>query len=223
MPMKPFQLMSDAMRELVSRFIEQYHLTEDHGQFSFELKGQKFKIQNFALLTGMLIRMVAYTAVRANLQGTMDKFREAMEIESPELWREAIKDMGNTYEPFIDFVLSGKSQFDSFFKVIGEMLNEENIEDPSTSIVFTLLDVAGMCDHAVAYGVYLIKEFQRMLDDKDIESLMENQDKFPVTMKIAHSQSEADNWIREQKNKDREESQENPNDLSKMKPIGGMQ
>lgn len=223
MPMKPFQLMNDQMRELVSRYIEQYHLTEDHGQFSFILRGHTFKLQNFALLTGMLIRMVAYTAVRANFQGTMDKFREAIEIESPELWREAIKDMGNTYEPFIDFVLSGKSQFDSFFKVIGEMLNEENIEDPSTSIIFTLLDVAGMCDHAVAYGVYLIKEFQRMLDDKDIESLMENQDKFPVTMKIAHSQSEADNWIREQKNKDREESQENPNDLSKMKPIGGMQ
>jgi hypothetical protein len=223
MPMKPFQLMSDAMRELVSRFIEQYHLTEDHGQFSFELKGQKFKLQNFAVMTGVVMRMIAYTTLRSNLQGTMDKFRESVDIESPELWREAIKEMRDTYEPFIDFVLSGKSQFDSFFKVIGEMLNEENIEDPRTSIVFTLLDVAGMCDHAVSYGVYLIKEFQRMLDDKDIESLMENQDKFPVTMKIAHSQSEADEWVKEQKNKDREESRVDPNDLSRMKPIGGMQ
>jgi len=223
MPMQPFQLMSDQMRELVSRFIEQYHLTEDHGQFSFELKGQKFKLQNFAMMTGVVMRMIAYTALRSNLQRTMDKFRESVEIESQDLWREAIKELGDTYEPFIDFVLAGKSQFDPFFKIISGMLNEENTEDPGTSIVFTLLDIAGMCDHAVAYGLYLIKEFQRMLDDKDIESLMENQDKFPVTMKIAHSQSEADNWVKEQKTKDREENQESPNDLSNMKPIGGMQ
>jgi ribosomal protein L12E/L44/L45/RPP1/RPP2 len=154
----------------------------------------------------------------------MDKFQKAMEIESAELWREAIKELGDTYEPFIDFVLAGKSQFDSFFRVIGEMVNSENPEEPSTSVVFTLLDVAGMCDHAVSYGTYLIKEFQRMLDEKDIESLMENQDKFPVTMKIAHSQSEADEWVKEQRAKDRaEDAQEDPNDLLKMKPIGGMQ
>jgi ribosomal protein L12E/L44/L45/RPP1/RPP2 len=175
------------------------------------------------MMTGVAIRMIAFITLRANLQATMDKFRESMEIESAELWREAVKELGSTYEPFIDFVLAGKSQFDTFFKIIGEMLNEGDSGDPSTSIVFTLLDVAGMCDHAVAYGVYLIKEFQRMLDDKDIESLMENQDKFPVTMKIAHSQSEADDWVKEQKTKDREENQESPNDLSKMKPIGGMQ
>lgn len=213
--------MNDSMREMVSRYIEQYHLTEKQGQFSFELEGQTFTLQNFGSLHGTVTRFLAYAAVRGNLQNTMDIFQRAIDLESPELWKEALSGMADTYEPFIEFALINESQFISFFETIERMTHGKTAEALS-SIVYTMLDVAGMCDHAVSYGVYLVREFQRMIEEEDFESLMENQDKFPVAMKIAHSKKEADQWIKEQIKKDKH-PEEKSNDLKRMKTIGGMQ
>jgi hypothetical protein len=129
--------------------------------------------------------------------------------------------MGNAYEPFIEFVLDGHSQFHPFFTVLNEMVNDKTIED-SNEIVITLLDIAGMCDHAVSYGLYLVTEFSRLLNEQDIEALIENQHKFPVHMKIAHSKEEAEAWVEEQRKKDRVQ-EDDPGDLQNMTPIGGMQ
>jgi hypothetical protein len=172
-------------------------------------------------------RIIFYTGLRTKLQQVMEKLKNAVEIDSEEVWKDGMNELPGIYGVYVDFCLAGHDQYESFFNTLEGLLNKENnTPEGNSHILFILFDVVGIMDHAVAYGVYLINEFKRLIEEKEFDHLIENQDKFPIIMRKFSSQEESDAWIKQLR--EEEAAAETPKedsefDLSKMDTIGGIQ
>lgn len=208
MPMKPFE-MSETSREMVSRYIEEYHLTEERGQFSFMFRGNKYTLQNFASMHSPMERALTYTILREALQTIFIKLNESVEMNSPEMWSEWFEQIPAPYTIFLNFALSGEHQSMPLLNELADYMEKiKNENDYAPKLIQILLDIVGIVDHAVAYGSYLITEFTNFLDKKEYDELIANQEKFPVHMKKCNSKEEAQEFLNQLKEKEQEPESE---------------
>lgn len=218
MPMKPFG-MTDQMRLAVSNFIEQYHLTEERGQITFTVFGEKFILQNFGSMAMPIKRTLVYTMLRNQLHEVFNKLDKSMEIQSKEMWDEGFQELAHPYNDFMSFCLEDSDQINRLLNTLSNhfITNKENNAE-FESAIRVLVDLVGIADYAVAYGTYLITEFTRLIVNEDHETLLENENKFPVILKQFGSQEEVEAFM-EKMHQEEVES----NDITKlenMQPIG---
>lgn len=214
--------MTDKERELVSNYIERYAFSEERGQYSFVFMETRFKFQNYAIPMNYSSRMLIYLKLRSILDDVFTGMRNAIDMNDNEIWVKWFNRLPDIYEPFVGFTLMGENQYNSFFNKLAQFFQKVKNEDKEfNKILETMMDIVGMSDHSVSYGVYLIGEFKRLLENKDNEALIENKDRFPFILKEFKSQKEANIYLKSIDEKFSEENQdENSNDLQNMDIIG---
>jgi hypothetical protein len=212
MAMKPFAL--EENREIFSRFLEKYHISDYKGEVKFILNNIEFKFVNFSNPITFLMNQTIYGTLREEVKIALENYFQELNSDKRLISEEITSNIINQIIVLISFALKKDTvAIDNILRELKTFAN--NAPESDDSFLSILLDIIGMIDYAASYGAHIYAELTEFIKNRNFKEIQENIDKLPVDIKFYKNEKEAEEFLKGLKEKIKE-----PIKLENMRILG---